>query len=249
MVYMTRPKMIIFDYGHTICYEPGFDGVRGNEAVMKLAVKNKMNLSAAEVSAFADNFYNGIGQIARDMDIEVKNLISERFMYEYLQIGFDLPPGEVERVFWDNASPGATMPNIDKVLDYLKKNGIRSGVISNISFSGENLKNRIDGLLPDNEFEFIIASSEYVFRKPNKMIFELALRKAELSAEDVWYCGDNTKCDVAGAAGAGIFPVWFHSNLDCDYREKALDVRPEQEHLYIREWLELIEALENIAVL
>jgi len=242
---MTKPKMIIFDYGHTIGYEPYFDGLRGNEAVMKHVIKNKNNLSAKEVSAFADEFFNGIGQTIRDMDIEIKNQISEKLMYEYLQIAFDLPPGQIERIFWDNAAPATAMPNIDKVLEYLQSNGIRSGVISNISFSGENLKNRIDSLLPDNEFEFIIASSEYVFRKPNKMIFELALRKAELTADEVWYCGDNTKCDVAGAASVGIFPVWFHSDIDCSYREKSLDVRPEQEHLYIRDWLELIEVLEN----
>ena len=29
-----RPKMIIFDYGHTLLYEPGFDGP-GEEEVFK----------------------------------------------------------------------------------------------------------------------------------------------------------------------------------------------------------------------
>ena len=35
----------------------------------------------------------------------------------------------------------------------------------------------------------IITSSNYMFRKPNKRIFDLALEKAELTPEDVWYIG------------------------------------------------------------
>jgi putative hydrolase of the HAD superfamily len=237
--------MIIFDYGHTLCHEADFDGLRGTEAILKYAVKNKDNLGAKEINAFANNLYSGIAGKARESDIEVHNQISSRFMYEYLQIEFSLPPEQIERVFWDNAAPGVAMPGIDKVLNYLKNSGIRTGVISNISFGGANLANRIAEMLPDNTFEFIVASSEYMYRKPNKMLFELALRKADLPAGDVWFCGDSTNFDVAGAKNAGIFPVWYHSYIECSYRNKNLDVRPEYEHLYIREWPEIIEVLEK----
>jgi len=57
------------------------------------------------------------------------------------------------------------------------------------------LTNRINEFLPNNNFEFIIATSEYIFRKPHKRIYELALKKANLEAKDVWYCGDNAVCD------------------------------------------------------
>lgn len=73
---------------------------------------------------------------------------------------------------------------------------------------------RINKLLPDNHFEFIIATSEYMFRKPNKRIFELALEKADLKPEEVWYVGDQIKADVEGAKNAGIFPVWYTGALD-----------------------------------
>ena len=238
--------MIIFDYGHTLCHEADFDGVRGTEAILKHAVQNKNNLSAKEISAFSNSLYNGIARDVRNASVEIHNLIYEKFMYEYLQISFDLPPGQIEQVFWDNASPGVAMPNADKALDYLKDNGIRSGVISNIAFSGANLTNRLDKLFPRNEFEFIIASSEYMFRKPNRMLFELSLRKADLPADAVWYCGDSTVFDIVGAHNAGIFPVWYHSTIECSYRDKSFDVRPDYSHLYIRDWLELTEILESI---
>jgi len=242
---MKKPKMIIFDYGHTLCYEPDFNSTRGNEAIMKHIVRNRNNLSASEISEFEHAFFNGIAQNARDLDIELHNYNAQRFIYEYLQIDFDLPLEQIESIFWEHAAPSTNMPNIEKTLEYLKNNGIRSGVISNISFSYNSLSHRINTLLPNNEFEFIIASSEYVYRKPHRMIFELALRKAELSADEVWFCGDHTKCDVAGAMNAGIFPVWFHSHFECVYRDKSLDVRPDFDHLYIRDWQELIEVLEH----
>ena len=242
---MRKPKMIIFDYGHTLCHEADFDGVRGTEAIMKHAVQNRNNLNAKEISAFSDSLFNGIAKDVRNASIEIHNLIYEKFMYEYLQISFDLPQYQIEQIFWDNAAPGVPMPNADKALDCLKNCGIRSGVVSNIAFSGANLANRLDRLFPGNTFEFIIASSEYMFRKPNRMLFELALRKADLPAEEVWFCGDSTDFDIAGAYNAGIFPVWYHSTIECSYRDKSLDFQPDYAHLYIRDWLELIEVLEN----
>ena len=48
---------------------------------------------------------------------------------------------------------------------------------------------RINRLLPKNNFEFIITSSNYIFRKPHKRLFDLALEKAGLRPEEVWYIG------------------------------------------------------------
>ena len=243
---LKKPKMIIFDYGHTLCLEDDFDGLRGTEAVMKHAAVNKNNIGAKEICDFADSLYYGIGGKAHDIDIEIHNLISEKFMYEYLQIEFDLPMAQIERIFWDSAAPGKAMPNAEKALDYLQARDIRSGVVSNISFSGDNLAGRLNRMFPKNKFEFIIASSEYIFRKPHKMIFELALHKAGLTAGDAWFCGDSTKHDIAGAMNAGIFPVWYHSEIACNYRDPGLDKRPDFDHLYIRDWLELIDILEKL---
>ncbi len=46
---MIKPKMILFDYGQTLVNEVAFDGVKGTEAVLKYAVKNKYNKTAEEV--------------------------------------------------------------------------------------------------------------------------------------------------------------------------------------------------------
>ena len=244
---MNKPKMIIFDYGHTLLCEPDYNLLRATQAVMQYAVSNPRNLSAEQVCEFSSYLWHEICGPSRREGIELHNDHFERLLYEYLQIELSISPAEIGRVFFNGVSTGEKMPNIEVVLDYLHQNGIRSGVISNISFSEETLRERINSFLPDNRFEFIIASSEYMVRKPNPLIFELALNKANLSADEVWYCGDNPVADIDGAAGVGIFPVWYRSGITNEIRDKSLDtVVPSVEHLYISDWLELIAALEGL---
>lgn len=105
-------------------------------------------------------------------------------------------------------------------------------MVSNLGFCGKALKDRIDGMVPGHRFEFILASSEYLFRKPNKRIFELALEKAKLSPEEVWYIGDDYECDILGARSTGIYPVWYLGAIDMPYtRQEGV--------LTVESWAEL----------
>ena len=131
--------------------------------------------------------------------------------YLYQSMGIELPLShqDIDRAFWNAASPGVPTDGIEDFFGFLKEQKIRTGAISNIAYCGEAVEERINNLLPEHNFEFIIATSGYMFRKPNKRIFELALEKAGLQRSDVWYIGDNYQCDVVGARNAGIFPVWY----------------------------------------
>ena len=239
------PQMIIFDFGHTLVYEDKWDGVKGEKALLEYAVSNKNNLTVEQICEFADNLFINT-HAARKNGIEFHEHNFLKLVYEYLQVEINLPLIKMEEVFWDNASSAHAMPHIVETLDYLRENNIRTGVISNIAFSGEALKNRINSILPNNTFEFIIASSEYILRKPNRIIFELALKKANLFANGVWYCGDSVDFDVAGATSAGIFPVWYESEIECYYRERKIQKKPKCEHLHIKDWRELIDILEKL---
>ena len=39
--HMKTPKMVLFDYGQTLIAEQKFDGVKGTEAVLRYAARNK----------------------------------------------------------------------------------------------------------------------------------------------------------------------------------------------------------------
>jgi len=244
---MDKPKMIMFDYGNTLLCEPMFNTLKGQEALSKYIKSNKNNLSPTQINVFSENLFGKL-RAARESGFELHEWQFERFLYEYLEIELSITFSEAEKVFWDNTSSGEFMPNVDRLIDYLNENGIRSGVISNISFSGSALRERINRLLPRNKFEFIIASSEYMFRKPNPMLFELALKKAHLPAKDVWFCGDTIKTDIDGAASAGIFPVWYEDEvMENPWRWESRDIVPQYEHLHIHDWNELIELLDRLS--
>ena len=243
---MKKPKMIIFDYGHTLIHESDADFYRGEEALFQYIKSNKNNLTAKQVYDFSSELFNEIGS-ARGIDLEIHQWQFQKFLYEYLEIELTISIPEAEKILWENASPGKCMPNAEEMLLFLNENNIRSGVISNIGFSGDVLTDRINRLLPQNMFEFFIASSEYMFRKPSKMIFELALRKADLEASDVWFCGDNIKADIEGSSAVGMFPVWYENNvIENPWYKVKKGVVPECKHLHIHDWLELIDVLKKL---
>ena len=208
---MRLPEIIFFDYGHTLLYEPGWDTRRGNAELLRLATRNPRGVTADEMDAAARLVFGEQFNRVRELDCELSGISGDRFLYEYLGLEFDMTKDEVQRRFWDAASPGAAMPGAEKIIDYVNSRGIRSAVISNLLWTSDALRARLDRLLPRNRFEFVLTSSDYMFRKPCPLLFELALRKAgitasaDVRAEFAWHCGDNPLADVEGAAAVGIF--------------------------------------------
>ncbi len=227
---MKIPKMILFDYGQTLIAEQKFDGVKGTEAVLQYATRNKYHLSAEQVQAKANEInreymeeMHSIGRFDPEkrhlFQIEIPNTMFTPYLYESQGIEIALSNSEIDTVFWNAAAPGAPTEGIQDFLGYLKNKGIRTGVISNISYAPSVVAERINRLLPENAFEFIITSSNYIFRKPNKRIFDLALEKAGLEPDEVWYIGDQYECDVKGSLNAGLLPIWYIGAIDLPYIE------------------------------
>ncbi|MDF2671937.1 MAG: HAD-superfamily hydrolase, subfamily variant 1 [Clostridiales bacterium] len=220
---MNKPKMVIFDYGQTLVNETPFNPLEGTA-----------NSILGEMGRY------GV-EIEKQPFLEVHNHLFQNYLYEYFGIEFTKSTVEIERIFKNSACASKPTENIVKLLEFLGTQNIRTSVISNISFSGAFLKECIDSYIPSHKFEFIIASSEYVFRKPHKRIFELALRKAKLNASDAWYCGDNAVFDVDGAAGCGITPVWYKGAI-----EKSNKYIPKSERIEINDWNEMIDIIKAL---
>lgn len=235
---MEMPKMILFDYGQTLIAEQKFDGVKGTGAVLQYATRNKYHLSAEQVQAKASELKRELAEKRDLSQIEMPNTMFTPYLYESQGIEIALSNSEIDTVFWDAASPGVPTEGIEDFLLDLKKKGIRTGVISNIPYAPSVVAERINRLLPENSFEFIITSSNFMFRKPNRRIFELALEKAELQPNEVWYIGDLYECDVKGSLEAGLFPVWYIGAIDVPYTE-------DKNILTVKTWDELKQRMEN----
>ncbi len=239
---MKLPKMVLFDYGQTLIAEQKFDGIKGTEAVLQYAAKNKYQLSAEQVQAKANEINREFGRFDPEkrhlFQIEIPNSMFTPYLYESQGIEIALSNAEIDTVFWDAAAPGVPTEGIKDFLEYLKTKGIRTGVISNIAYDPSVVAERINRLLPKNAFEFIITSSNFMFRKPNKRIFDLALEKAELRPDEVWYIGDQYECDVKGSLNAGLLPIWYIGSIDLPYTE-------DKSILTVTNWDELRRRMEE----
>lgn len=87
------------------------------------------------------------------------------------------------------------------VLTTLKQNSIKVGLISNWDkTSREVLKqNNLDNLLDE-----IVISSEVGYLKPQKEIFDLALKKANIKSQECLFVGDNYYDDIVGSSKVGM---------------------------------------------
>ena len=243
---MRKPEMILFDYGHTLVYEPAFDTLAGCQAVLSCCISNPLNVTAEQLTERSHQNFLRYQKLSQESDIDFMDMCAARLDYEGFRLEFDRSLVELERVFWDAAGPAHPMPGVPDMLKALRRRGIRTGVVSNMNFRAENLANRIDRLLPENEFEFILASCEYATRKPRKDFFDLALVKAGLRPEQVWFVGDNPRCDIEGSSGAGLFPVLYQSDEYCPYRAEHDKVEISCKHLEITDWAELLKAIDGV---
>ena len=245
---MKNPEMILFDYGHTLLYQPGFDTSNGNKAIYPYINRNPRNISLEEYDRTINELFAQIkAQRGPILEIHEHNFL--RLVMEYMDISYSVSMEDAEEIIMNGISKGGMMPHADMLLDYLNAKGIRTGVISNNCFSSNALIKLLGRLLPRNKFEFVMASSDYIFKKPHSMMFDIALQKAGLSADKVWYCGDSIEADVQGAKNVGMFPVLYEGATDDGtnpFPHQNDNLKVDFEYLHITDWTELIEVLEQI---
>ena len=114
--------------------------------------------------------------------------------------------------------PESVVPeDVRRTLPQLKESGYILAVIS-------NRDQPFHELLQDHGiaefFDFSMAAGEVNVWKPDPGIFQHGLKRANVSASEVIYVGDNYYADVVGARNAGLQPVLYDPlgifpNSDC----------------------------------
>lgn len=240
-----KPKMILFDYGGTLMYEPDFCPSAGNEAIYPYICENPHNISLDEFSNYLLSLFDDIRKLRGEL-IEIHEHIFLRYVLEHFDMKLSVPIEEAEWIICEGISNAQKTPGVSEMLGFLQHNGIRSGIISNLCWSGHALTKRIQENFPEHHFDFIMTSSEYIFRKPDPHIFNLAIRKSGLKLEEIWYCGNDVEVDVFGAYHSGLFPVFYDDRMvPSRLHEKNDSFTIDFPYLHIGSWRELIEKLEN----
>ena len=179
--------MILFDYGHTLVWEKSYDAERGFSALLEHAVENPLHADAALITETYRRIQRPIVRDVVGLDYEMPAAVYDRAVYDLLGLEFDIPEDECQCVVWDASCPMEAMPGIRQLLDRLTAAGIRVGLVSNLAFSEYALRHRIQKTTGFDEWDLVVASSTYGFRKPSQVLFEIALRKAGLPAEDILF--------------------------------------------------------------
>lgn len=103
--------------------------------------------------------------------------------------------------------PESVVPeDVRRVLPQLKQAGYILGVVSNRDKPFQELLHE-HGI--GEFFDFSLAAGEVNTYKPEPGVFEHALQRMNLSAQEVIYVGDNYYADVVGARRAGLRPVLY----------------------------------------
>jgi putative hydrolase of the HAD superfamily len=144
---------------------------------------------------------------------------------------------ETEWQFWSAAMDVRLIDGVRELLALLQARGIRMAVVSNSSFAGRTLERELEGHGIRGHFEFVISSADYGIRKPDPIIFEIALRRLDIDAARAWFAGDNVAYDIVGAMSAGIFPVAFNPHAPIPGSIGA--------HAVISQWSQLLPLVDQ----
>lgn len=240
-----KPAMILFDYGQTLVHERCYDARRGAEALLSAAARNPRGVTAGELVKLMEEVERDILAEFRIpsrglLPLELPGSAMLRYELQAMGLEFTQSVSELEWIFWDAATPAEAAEYAPELLECLREKGIASGVVSNMVNTGDTLRRRLDLLLPENDFSFVLSSCDYVFRKPHGRLFSLAQRLAGVPAEKIWFCGDNLRCDIFGARGAGMRPFWYTR-----YRREAAEELPADFLTEITDWRQMIQILEE----
>lgn len=94
-----------------------------------------------------------------------------------------------------------------ETLKELKNRGYKLGMITNGNSLLQNTKLDTAGIR--DLFDMSVVSDDLGIWKPDKGIFEYAMNKLGVSAEESLYVGDHPINDIQGALGAGMNVLWM----------------------------------------
>jgi putative hydrolase of the HAD superfamily len=110
-------------------------------------------------------------------------------------------------------------PNTVEVLDYLKPN-YRLHIITNGFQEIQEKKLRNSGI--HDYFDQIIDSEMAGVKKPNPIIFKLALEKAKVASHKSLMIGDSLEADILGAKAVGLHTLHFNAHREKEHTEAPI---------------------------
>ncbi len=217
-------KAVFFDVGHTLITPyPSLEEVI-KETLEEEGIKVSLE-SLKETAPLVDVYYNELYERNGSVWASREGAIwlwKELYGFWMRKLGLSERAYELGEKIYNAFGEGdkwKPFTDVIRVLEELKGKGIEMGVISNWD---ERLSQILSEMGLSHFFNFILASAEVGMAKPDKRIFQRALKLARVSPREAVHVGDHLLADVEGPSEVGISPVLidrFHRlngvNISC----------------------------------
>ncbi len=157
-------------------------------------------------------------KLYREEKISQEELRYQRLKQTFDTINYRLSPEQINNLstlYIKNLSSfNHLLPNALDILNYLQPN-YKLHIITNGFQEIQDKKLRNSNIY--SFFDCIINSEMAGVKKPSPAIFQLALKKSNVSAEKALMIGDSLEADVLGAKAVGFHTVHFNAHNDPEH--------------------------------
>lgn len=206
---MKRPKAVLLDYGGTLVEEAGFDPRAGNEWLLNQASYVAPGVTFEAVFERARRVAREVADRRDKFGVEAPWVSLTRLIHDYFGTRFSLPYTELERGFWDASVTTYPIPGAREAIECLARVGVPMAVLSNASFSADTIRRDLAKHGLADHLSFVMVTADYVVRKPNVLVLDVAAARLGVSPGEIWVVGDRLDTDIAGAKAAGMCAVWL----------------------------------------
>jgi HAD superfamily hydrolase (TIGR01662 family) len=241
-------QAVLFDFGHTL-----MDFGRTEEALRGAYSVIRERLAAWVEDRAPPEIDELVERIAEQVDQMVERSYQQRRLEEldiielfdeaFEGLGYKLPPDLVREVVeLDHEALVRSVrmdPETLEVLEKLKADGYRLGLVSNVSQLPELLHRDLADFGLTRLLDGVAFSSEIGVRKPRPQIFETVLEKVGARPRDSVFVGDRLVDDIAGAQAVGMRAI-----LTRQYRhEEPHEIKPDAVISHINELPQALASL------
>lgn len=200
-------------------------------ALLEYAEKN-LHMTAEEFTKLHAETMGRLKEQMGEVAATHNRLIRYQNMLESKGLPLQPHAFKMYRIYWDTLLEEARPSDgIHETMAFLKEKDIRIGIGTDMTAAVQFEKLIRLKLL--SYIDFMVCSEEAGAEKPDKVFFDLCLKKACCASEECLFVGDSLKKDVLGARNAGMQAVWF----------RPQGKEPEQNIYQIRNMKELISFL------
>ncbi len=122
---------------------------------------------------------------------------------------------DLYNIYWDAMLDRMRLfPYVLPYFQYLRRNGIRIGILTDLTAYIQHRKLRVLGIA--GYIDELVTSEEAGAEKPSAKMFELMLGKLALGPEEVCMIGDSGEKDIDGAQKSGIHGVLLTQEMRMD---------------------------------